>query len=185
MAKTLIVGEVFEGTVRKPTLSAIAFGHKMKELAGASFDVLLPGKGSKNAASEISTSGAEKIFFIEADVLADYKAESYAPVVANLARSGAYTAVCAAANTYGKDLMPHVAAALEAGMASDIADVTKEGDDIIYIRPMFAGNVLGRMKVKTDVHVVSVRQTEFPPVEVSGSPAQVEEAPAADPEEAD
>jgi electron transfer flavoprotein alpha subunit len=156
----------------------------MKELAGTSFDVLLPGKGSKNAAAEISTAGADKIFFTEADSLAEYKAESYAPVVAGLAGNGGYTTICSAANAYGKDLMPHVAAVLEAGMASDISDVIKEGDDIVYIRPMFAGNVLGRMKINTDIHVVSVRQTEFPPVETAGSPAQVEEAPGADPEEA-
>ena len=184
MTKTLVIGEMFEDKVRKPTLSAIAFAHRIKELTQAPFDILLPGKGSKGAAAELSTAGAEKIFVGETDPLSTYKAEAYAPVVDTLVKSGGYTMVCSAANTYGKDLLPRVAATLEAGMASDITDVVKEGDDIVFIRPMFAGNVLGKMKILSDVQVVTVRQTEFPPVEASGSAAAVEDAPAADPEEA-
>jgi electron transfer flavoprotein alpha subunit len=184
MARTLIIGEMFEGSIRKPTLSAVAFGHRMKEIAGAPFDVLIPGKGSKAGASQVAGCGADKVFFNESAPYETYKAESYAPFVASVARTGGYGVVCAAANIYGKDLMPRVAAALEAGMAGDITGLQKDGSDVVYIRPMYAGNVMAKVKINTPVQVVTVRQTEFPPVETAGKQAAVEEAPAAKPDDA-
>jgi len=184
MTRTLVIGEMFDDKVRTPTLSAIAFAHKVKEITGAPFDILIPGKASRNGASNVSTAGAEKIFYNESDTYADYKAETYAPFVASVVKNGGYNVVCCTADTYGKDLMPRVAAMLDAGMASDIVGIEKEGDDLVYTRPIYAGNVLARMKIKTDLQVVSVRQTEFPPVEASGSGAAIEEAPASPAEEA-
>jgi electron transfer flavoprotein alpha subunit len=184
MARTLVIGEMFEDKVRTPTLSAAAFAGKLKELTGAPFDILIPGKGSKGAAQKIAGVGAEKVYYNESAAYEPYKAESYAPFVASVVKNGGYDVVCSAANTYGKDLMPRVAAHLEAGMASDVVDVEKQGDALVFTRPMYAGNVLGLMKITTDVKVVTVRQTEFPPAEAGGSGAAVEEAPAAGPEDA-
>ncbi len=184
MARTLIVGEMFEGSVRKPTLSAISFGHRMKEILGAAFDLLLPGKGSKAGASSLVDCGAEKIFYNESAAYETYQAESYAPLVASVVRSGGYNVVCATANIFGKDLMPRVAAALDAGMAGDIIGLQKEGSDVFYIRPMYAGNVIAKVKIETPIHVVTVRQTEFAPVAGKGGSAPVEEAPSVAPEEA-
>jgi electron transfer flavoprotein alpha subunit len=176
---------MFDNAVRKPTLSAVAYALKLKEIDGSAFDVLLPGPGAGDAAASIKGCGADKILTVEDEEIQSYRAEGYAPVVAEIAGDGDYTTVAACANTYGKDLMPRVAALLDAGMASDLVDVEKDGDELLYTRPMYAGNVLARMKVKTDVHVVTVRQSEWAaaPAEGAGD-AAVESADAADPEDA-
>jgi electron transfer flavoprotein alpha subunit len=184
MARTLVIGEMFEDKVRTPTLSAVTFARKVKDLTGAAFDVLVPGKGSKGAVAQIAACGADKIFYNESAPYATYKAEAYAPFVAAVARNGGYDVVCCTADVYGKDLMPRVAATLDAGMASDIVVVEKSGDDFIFTRPIYAGNVLARMKVTTGVKVVTVRQTEFAPAEPAGGKAAIEEAPATAPEDA-
>ena len=86
MARTLIVGEMFEGKVRKPTLCGVTFALKLKELKGAPFDILLPGKGSKEGAMEVAEFGAERVFYTEAKEYESYKAESYAPLVAGVVK---------------------------------------------------------------------------------------------------
>ncbi|MBW2260632.1 MAG: FAD-binding protein [Deltaproteobacteria bacterium] len=185
MSKTLVIGEMFEGAVRNPTLSAVTFALKLKEIDGAAFDVLLPGSGAADEAGSIKGCGAEKILTAQGDDLETYTAEAYAPLVAEVVGDGGYDRVVCCASAYGKDLMPRAAAILEAGMASDVVDVEKDGDTLVYVRPMYAGNVLARMAVKSDVHVVTVRQSEWGVAETSGAgDAAIESVDAADPEDA-
>jgi len=185
MGKTLVVGEMFEGAVRKPSLSAVSFALRLKQIEGSGFDVLMPGKGASAAAASIKGCGAGKIMTAEGADTDTYRAEAYAPLVAAVAKGGGYDRIVACATTYGKDLMPRVTAILGAGMASDVVAVEKAGDRLVYTRPMYAGNVLARMAIRTPVHVVTVRQSEWAaaPAEGAGS-AAIESAAGAAPEAA-
>jgi electron transfer flavoprotein alpha subunit len=176
---------MFEGEVRTPTLSAVSFALRLKELDGAAFDVLLPGPGAAAAADSIKGCGADAILTAEDDELDPYRAEAYSPVVAQVAGDGDHDRVVCCASAFGKDLMPRVAAALEAGMASDVVAVDKDGDTTVYTRPMYAGNVLARMTCTTDVHVITIRQSEWAAAEAQGAgDASVQAVDVADPEDA-
>jgi electron transfer flavoprotein alpha subunit len=169
MANTLVVAELHEGKVRKSTLSSITFARQV----GGSFSILLLGAGAGSAASEVSGFGAAKIFVADDASLKDYVCERFAPTVAAVARGG-FDTVVVTASSYGKDLAPRVAAKLDAGYAPDINRVVVDGTRRVYRRPMFAGNAYGTCDVKTAVHVVSVRQTEFPAAEPSGGASAIE-----------
>src|SRR5688572_1566186 len=132
MADILVVAELMEKKARKTTRSAIRFAKDV----GGSFDVIAIGEGAKDAASELAQFGAGKVFV--AEVAGGYLAEKYAPTIADLAKKGGYKVVVACASTYGKDLMPRVAARLGAGLASDISGVKSEGGKYLYRRPMYA-----------------------------------------------
>ncbi|MBN8616921.1 MAG: electron transfer flavoprotein subunit alpha/FixB family protein [Deltaproteobacteria bacterium] len=166
MTDVLVVAELLEGQLRRNTLSAVAFAKKVAEGTGGSFDVLAIGEGTEAAAASLAPFGARSI--LTAEIEGGYLAEKYAPTVAELAKSRSYGVVAATASTYGKDLLPRVAARLDAGVASDIAGVSTEGGTLTYRRPMYAGNVYGHCTISTDVHVVTVRQSEFEPAEESG-----------------
>ena len=60
-----------------------------------------------------------------------------------MSKSGNYGVITATASTYGKDLLPRVAARLGAGYVSDIRRASVEGGKPKYQRPMYAGNVFG------------------------------------------
>jgi electron transfer flavoprotein alpha subunit len=98
--------------------------------------------------------------------------------VAELAKGG-YGVVTATASTYGKDLLPRVAARLGAGYVADIRRAAVEGGKIVYSRPMYAGNVFGSVTVNTPVQVVSVRQSEFAAAAEAGSASAVQDVPVA------
>lgn len=159
MTDVLVVAELIDGGLRKNTLSAVTFAKQASEATGGGFDVLAIGQGSAAAAEALQKCGARKILTAEIDT--GYVAERYAPTVAEVAKSGGYGVVAATASTYGKDLLPRVAARLEAGVASDIAGVKADGGTLHYRRPMYAGNVFGWCTVSSAVQVVTVRQTEF------------------------
>jgi len=54
--------------------------------------------------------------------------------------------------------------------------VKVDGGKRHYRRPQYAGNAFGWLEVTTPVHVVSVRQTEFPAAEPAGGGSPVENA---------
>ena len=178
MPNVLVVAELFEGKVRKGSLSAITFAKQAAAVVGGGFDLLVLGAGAKAAAAGLAAYGAGKVLAAE---LGDYLAEVYAPVVAK--NAAGYAVVCATSTAMGKDLMPRVADHLQAGMASDVTKVYDQ-NGLTMVRPMFAGNVLAHVKVKTPVAVVTVRQTEFEAAAEAGSQSPVADAAAAPPEAA-
>jgi electron transfer flavoprotein alpha subunit len=173
MTDILVVAELLEGSLRKNTLSAVRFAREVAEGTSGSFDIAVLGEGADAAAEEAAKYGARKVF--KAEVEGGYIAEKYAATLASLAESGGYGVVTATASTTGKDLLPRVAAKIGAGVASDIAGVTIEGDTLTYRRPMYAGNVFGYCVVKSAVQVVTVRQTEFEAAEETGDASEIED----------
>jgi electron transfer flavoprotein alpha subunit len=170
MGQVLVIGELHEGRVRKSTFSAITFAKKV----GGTFSVLLLGDKAKGAAADVVGFGAAKVLVCEDASLANYLCERFAPTVAAVAKGGGFDTVVVTASSFGKDLAPRVAAKLGAGYAPDINHVTVDGGKKVYRRPMFAGNAWGTCEITTPVHVVSVRQTEFPAAEPSGGASPVE-----------
>jgi electron transfer flavoprotein alpha subunit len=165
MTDVLVVAELLDGGLRKNTLSAVTFAKQVAEGTGGAFDILAIGEGAQAAADQAASYGARKV--LVAEISGGYLAEKYAPTVAAVSKS--YGVVAATASTYGKDLMPRVAARLDAGIASDIAAVKIDGGTLTYKRPMYAGNVFGWCTIGSDVQVVSVRQTEFEAASEGGS----------------
>jgi len=178
MANVLVVAEFSEGKLKKTTHSAVTFAKTVAKASGGSFAILLIGTGANAAAGELTGFGASKVLTADDPSLGDYVAERYAPVV--VAAQAGFDVVVSAASAFGKDLMPRVAAALQAGYATDISAVRVEGGKLIYKRPMFAGNAYGHCEISTPIQVVSVRQSEFAPAQPSGgaSPIQTVTSPA-------
>ncbi len=173
MGGTLVVAELQDGQVRKSTFSAIAFAKQV----GGSFAILVVGAGAGSAAKELTGFGAQKVVVVDDPALKDYVCERFAPTVAKIAKDGGWDTIVLTASSFGKDLAPRLAAKLGAGYAPDINAVKVDGGKRAYRRPTYAGNALSWLEIVTPVHVVSVRQTEFPAAEASGAASPIETAP--------
>jgi len=172
MAGTLVVAELSEGKVKKATLSAVTFARQ----AGAPFAILAIGAGAGAAAKELTGFGAQKVIVVDDGSLAAYTCERFAPTVAKVTKDGGWDTIAMTASAFGKDLAPRVAAKLGAGYAPDINSVKVEGGKRSYRRSQYSGNALAWLELTTPLHVVSVRQTEFPAAEVSSGASPVETA---------
>jgi electron transfer flavoprotein alpha subunit len=174
MADILVVAEISEGALKKTTHSAIAFARAAAQGLGGGFSILAISAGARAVAAELAGFGAKSVLVTDDPSLAHYVAERYENTVIEAAKQGGFGVVVATASSFGKDLLPRVAIALDAGFASDIAAVKAEGGKLVYKRPMFAGNAYGYCTLTTPVQVVTVRQSEFAPAEPSGgaSPTQ-------------
>ena len=175
MTDVLVVAELIDGGLRRNTLTAVTLAKQITSGGGA-FDVLAIGEGSKKAAADLAKYGARKVFSTE--ISGGYVGEKYAPTIADLAKKGNYAVVTTVASTYGKDLLPRVAAKLGAANISDISAASIDGGTITYKRPMYAGNVFGYVQSSTPVTVVSVRQSEFESAAESGGASPIEDLAA-------
>ena len=176
MAQVLVVAELDEGKVRKATLSAVTFAREVVQAIGGTFSILVIGQNANNAVGDLTQYGASQVLVADIASAKGYLAEHFAPTVASVAKD--FNIIVATASAYGKDLMPRVAARLQAGYAADVSKVSVDGGALVYTRPMFAGNAFGLAQITTPIQVVSVRQSEFAPAEPSGgnSPLQTVQA---------
>jgi electron transfer flavoprotein alpha subunit len=173
MSDALVVAELSDqGAVRRSTLSAITFAHNALPALGGALHILVLGAKTADAATELAGYGAAKIIRCEDPSLEKYVAEHYAPTVAEVGKS--YGLVVATATSFGKDLMPRVAARLDAAYAGDCADVSAEDKKLVYKRPMYAGNAFGFCELTTKVQCATARQSEFEPAAPRGGAAPIE-----------
>jgi electron transfer flavoprotein alpha subunit len=176
----LIVAEQVNGALRKATLHAISAGREIARRTGGKLHLALLGKGIGPVAEELAGYGAD-VHLADAPVLEHALAESYAQVVAEIAKTAQATFVGAAATAFGKDLLPRAAAKLGAGMATEVLGFGGEGAAVTFRRPMWAGNVLAEVEIATPVKAFTVRPTEFPAAAKEGKGAVLPAAVSVDP----
>ena len=160
MTDVLVVAELIDGGLRKTTLNAISAARTIAQGTGGAFDVLAIGAGAPRTPPARSPVTAPA----RCSPRKSLAATAPRPTRPRSLQLGkGYGVVVATASTYGKDLLPRVAAKLDAGLASDISKVNVDGGKLSYKRPIYAGNVYATMEVTTPIQVVTVRQSEFEP----------------------
>jgi len=138
--------------------------------------LLVAGSGCALVAEQAARlDGIAKVKVADAAHYADHAAENLTALVASVA--GGYSHVLAPATSFGKNLMPRVAAALDVAQISEIVAV--ESPDT-FVRPIYAGNALATVKSGDAVKVVSVRTTSFDPVGDGGAAVVESVAPGPD-----
>jgi len=171
MSKILIVAEHDGAKLNPSTTKCVSCAAR---IPGASIDLLvLAVDGTAVAAQAAALAGVTKVLVAENAAHVEPLAAVLAPQVAKLA-SG-YTHVFGPSTTFGKDLMPRVAALLGVGQVTDIMAV--EGAHS-FKRPIYAGNAVLTVEVPADATVVAtVRVASFEAAAQGGS-ATVEKVDA-------
>ena len=174
MSNIIVLAEHESGTLVKASLSAVAAARVLASKVGGGFDIAVAGHGVDGVAASLNGYGAATIYQLEDSGLEGYTAQAYAQAFDTAARTSGATFVVAAATSKGKDCTPRVAARLGAGQASDITAINGDAGNLTYTRPMWAGNVMGEVKVNTDITVLTVRTTDFDAATPDGSQSAIE-----------
>jgi len=162
----LILAEHDNAALRPATLNTVAAAAAI----GGDLHVLVAGKDCRAVADEAAkVAGVAKVLLADDPALEHPLAESLAPLVARLADG--YGHVLAPASTFGKNVMPRVAALLDVQQISDITAV--EGPDT-FERPIYAGNAIATVRSKDAVKVITVRATAYDAAAAEGGSAEVE-----------
>jgi electron transfer flavoprotein alpha subunit len=169
MNRILIVGEHAQGKLNVSTAKCV---NCAKALPEAQIDVVLLGSDlSAVAAQAAALEGVHKVLTVERAENAEPLAAVFAPQIAALGKT--YSHVFGPSTTYGKDLVPRVAALLGVGQISDIMAVESATR---FRRPVYASNVILTVEAPAGKTVVAtVRTASFQPTG-SGGKAVIEAA---------
>lgn len=136
---------------------------------GGEVSVLVMGAACAAVAEAAKTcAGVSHVLLADSPVYEHRLAENGAALVADIARS--YSHVLAPATTFGKNLLPRVAALLDVGQLSDV--ITIESPDTV-VRPIYAGNALAKVKSLDAIKVMTIRSSAFDAVASMGGNAEV------------
>ena len=162
----LVVAEHDNAEIKAATLNTIAAAVAI----GGEIHVLIAGNGcaaAGNAAAKID--GVAKVLLADSPEYANGIAENLTPLILSMADG--YEHLLANATSFGKNLMPRIAAMLDVQQISDISGVTSADT---FERPTYAGNAIATVQSSDAKKVITVRGTAYDPVAAEGGSAAVE-----------
>lgn len=169
MAKVLVIAE-HDGATLSPAIAkcvACAAG-----IEGADIDIaVFAASAADIAAQAAQLEAVSRVLTVENAANANPLAAVLAPQVVALADG--YSHVLAATSTFGKDLMPRVAALLGVNQISEVMSV--EGTHT-FKRPIYAGNAVITVEAPADSVVVATVRTASYQAVAAGNAATVEAA---------
>jgi len=167
----LVVAEHDHHKLRPATLCAVSAANHI----GGDITLLVAGKDCGAAAQAAAqVPGVKRVLHADAPHYEHGLAEDLAPLIVNAAAG--MTHVLAPATTFGKNVLPRVAALLDVAQISDVMGV--ESADT-FVRPIYAGNALATVQSSDAIKVLTVRATGFDAAPASGGNASVESLDAA------
>ena len=168
----LLIAEHNNQDLKPFTLNAVTAASQM----GEDLHALIIGQNCGDATKKLSELPlVKKVIQVEAPHYENFVAENFAPVIVKLAEN--YSHIVCSANTFGKNLMPRIAASLDTSQVSDIIKVISQDT---FLRPIYAGNAFATVKSKDSKKCITISPTSFDPCEVSGGSAPIEKAEASE-----
>ncbi|MFZ4762335.1 MAG: electron transfer flavoprotein subunit alpha/FixB family protein [Alphaproteobacteria bacterium] len=141
-----------------------------QELQG-DVDVLLAGENIAAMADQLAeTQGVARVLLAEAPHYQHVLAEEIAPLV--VAHAGGYSHLLAVADSFGKNILPRVAALLDMPQISEVVQIMAPNR---FVRPIYAGNALAEVEAASLPLAITIRPTAFAPanLEARGNKAEI------------
>jgi len=163
MSRILVIAEHDGSTLNASIAKTVACA---AQIENAEIDILvLADTAAPIAAEAASLASVSRVLTIESAANAHSLAALLAPQIVAAAQN--YTHVFGPSTTFGKDLMPRVAALLGVNQISDIMSVAGSHE---FKRPIYAGNVVVTLRAPADAIVVAtVRTASYKAVETGNS----------------
>ena len=161
----LVIAEHDHQSLKAATLNTVTAASKI----GGEIHVLVAGTACSGAAQQAAQlQGVTSVKVADAAHYQNQTAENLTALV--IAHAAGYSHILAPATTFGKNLLPRVAALLDVAQISEITGIDSPDT---FVRPIYAGNALATVQSADKIKVITVRSTAFDAA-ISGGSAPVE-----------
>jgi len=169
MSNVLIIAELDGAELNPSTAKCVSCA---SQLGAAAIDIaVFSDQPAAAATSAAAIAGVSRVLTVEDPVNANPLAAAIAPQAVALAAD--YDYVIGPSTTFGKDLMPRIAALLGVGQVSDIMSVESPRS---FTRPVYAGNAILKVEVAEGRKIVATVRTASWKEAPAGGSATVESA---------
>ena len=163
MAEIFVLAEHRQGQVRDITYEMLTKARELAAKTSAEVIAVMLGKNVKEHAKAIAEY-AKSVLVVEDERLENFNSEAYRTILTKLIAEHKPILLMMGHTSYGVDLAPRLAAALNLPLATDCIDLIFEGDTLKVTRQMYGGKVNVSVTVrKAETYVATVRQATFAP----------------------
>ncbi len=128
-------------------------------------DIMVIGNDCGSVAQEAAKiSNIRNVLVVDQTECEHQLAEEIAPTIGVSAAD--YSHIFCPSSTFGKNIMPRVAALLDCQQISDVTEVQSEDT---FVRPIYAGNALATVRSADSKKIITVRTTAFKAAELAGA----------------
>ena len=124
-----------------------------------------------NQLQKFNNLNIKKIFVAENAAFKGLLSESVVPVLLDLQKKNNYTHILAGSSTFTKSILPRLGALLD---VQPISDITKVVDKDQFMRLIYAGNAILKLKSNDPVKIITVRGTAFEAAKEGGGSGDVQ-----------
>ena len=161
----LVLIEHDNQNIKASSLNTITAAKKIDK----SVHAIVLGENCSKVGEQISKcEGIEEVFIADNSIFKNHVAENISPVIFEL--SNKYSHILAPSSTFGKNIMPRVAALLDVAQISDIISI--ESNDT-FVRPIYAGNANLKLQSTDNKKIITVRTTNFEATKINGGNAKI------------
>ena len=158
---SLVIAEHDNTELKPSTLNTVTAAHHLD----FPIDIMVIGNDCGGVAQEAAKiSNIRNVLVVDETECAHQLAEEIAPTIG--AFSADYSHIFCPSSTFGKNIMPRVAALLDCQQISDVTEVQSEDT---FVRPIYAGNALATVRSADSKKIITVRTTAFKAAELSGA----------------
>jgi electron transfer flavoprotein alpha subunit len=118
---------------------------------------VLFGSGAMKFTEQLAQYGADRIYIVPDTKLDVYSTEVYTDVFTQLVRSVNPDVILMGHTAAAKDLAPRAAARLGLPLLSDCTDVEVQGQDVLFVSPIYAGKAFQKKKITEGIVFATIR----------------------------
>ena len=134
-----VITEQRFGKTLNVSLELMGEGRKLANKLNTELTAVVVGSNLDAEVETISHFGADKVIYVEHDLLNDYTTDAYTKVVSELILERKPEAVLVGATSIGRDLAPRVAGRVGTGLTADCTklDIHEDDNKLLQTRPAF------------------------------------------------
>jgi electron transfer flavoprotein alpha subunit/NAD-dependent dihydropyrimidine dehydrogenase PreA subunit len=139
-----VIAETHDGKLADVTLELLGEAQKLAATLGEDVSLALAGHGVEGLAAQAAAYGADRVYLVEHEVLAQYRTGPFTDVLTGLINTYKPEIVLIGATPMGRDLASRIAARIGAGLTADCTglDIDPEERLLRQTRPAFGGNIM-------------------------------------------
>jgi electron transfer flavoprotein alpha subunit len=161
MTEIFVLAEHRQGQVRDITYEMLTKAWELAEKTGSDVTAVLLGK-NVDEQSKTLAEYSKTVILVDDAKLENFNSEAYGKVLSSLIGQHKPVLVLMGHTSYGVDLAPRLATALNMPLATDCIDLGFENGVFTVTRQMFGGKVNVRATVrKAETYLATVRQATF------------------------
>ncbi|CCN83822.1 Electron transfer flavoprotein subunit alpha [Vibrio nigripulchritudo SFn27] len=162
----LVIAEHNNDVLKSATFNTVSAAIEIE----AKVHVLVAGNKCQSVIKETaSIRGVDRVLVAEGVQYWHHLAENLATLIVSLA--GCYSHILAPATTFGKNVLPRVAALLDVGMISNVIDIVSKDE---FRRPIYAGNAIAHVRSLDPIIIATVSATSFSKASSTDLPSDIE-----------